>query len=75
MMCLRVKLMGSLVLSTHQCFFLLFDFELQLMISASDYMMLKLRGYEYDAVDNCIIERKANGQEDRCRQSISVPMH
>ena len=41
------------------------------MISASDYMMLKIRGYEYDVADDCIVERKPNGQEDRCRQSVN----
>ena len=38
------------------------------MISASDYMMLKIRGYEYDGDNDCIVEYKENGQFDRCRK-------
>ena len=40
------------------------------MISASDYMMLKIRGYEYDGDNDCIVEYKENGQFDRCRKGF-----
>ena len=44
------------------------------MISVSDYMMLKIRGYDYDGDNDCIVERKDNGQFDRCRPLIECKM-
>ena len=48
--------------------------KLQVIISVSDYMMLKIRGYDYDGNNDCIVEWKDNGQFDRCRPLINCKM-